>query len=177
MDSNQEQDVPLWFTGETKEIGQPCPLKEIIECDPEYRVGYRNKVEFTIGRRQYLKDGGENEICVGFTMGNLAKGIQSVDRPDDIKVIPKGSLEAAKIMENLVKESELEPYDKITLKGFWRLLLYRESKSTNEVLISVITSKTQPFVNIEHVKERLAQVFPIGKEFSNGKSLVTLSLI
>jgi len=71
MEDGHEDDVPAWFTGEIKEQGHPCPLEGIIECDPEHRKFYRNKVEFTIGRRKYQDDA----ICVGFTMGNLAKGV------------------------------------------------------------------------------------------------------
>jgi len=45
-------------------------------------LGYRNKVEFTIGRRYE-----NNEICVGFNKGNMNKGILYVDYPDNIKAI------------------------------------------------------------------------------------------
>jgi len=45
----------------------------VIECDEEHRKGYRNKVEFTIGKRKYLSEA--EEICVGFTVGNMSKGI------------------------------------------------------------------------------------------------------
>lgn len=27
-----------------------CPLEKVIRCDEHYLTGYRNKVEFTIGR-------------------------------------------------------------------------------------------------------------------------------
>ena len=28
-----------------------CPLQTILRCDEDYLKGYRNKVEFTIGRK------------------------------------------------------------------------------------------------------------------------------
>ena len=63
-----------------------CPLEKIIECDPNYRNGYRNKVEFTIGRSfKAIREKGP--ICVGFNIGNMAKGILFVEKPDNIKVI------------------------------------------------------------------------------------------
>ena len=37
---------------------------------------------------------------------------------------------------------ELEPFDKATGKGFWRILLYRESKVTKQVTITVVVSKS-----------------------------------
>lgn len=67
-------------TNDLKTLKQPCELTNIIECDPEYRDKYRNKVEFTIGRRYQ-----DNAICVGFNTGNLSKGITFVDYPDGIK--------------------------------------------------------------------------------------------
>lgn len=97
----------------------------MIESDADYINEYRNKVEFTIGRR--FED---NEICVGFNKGNLNKGIIYVDYPDNIKVISEESILAAKTLETVIKESNFEPYDKITNEGFWRILLFRESKRT-----------------------------------------------
>lgn len=39
---------PQWYGKESK---QPCELSHVIECDEQHRNQYRNKVEFTIGRR------------------------------------------------------------------------------------------------------------------------------
>jgi hypothetical protein len=50
-----------------------CPLEKIIECDQHFIPGYRNKVEFTIGREFKglpLQDN-IGPICVGFTQGNM----------------------------------------------------------------------------------------------------------
>lgn len=48
---NKEARLPEWYTNDLKTLRQPCQLTHIIECDPEFRDSYRNKVEFTIGRR------------------------------------------------------------------------------------------------------------------------------
>ena len=44
----------MWFKDRVQETGEnnpPCTnLEKIIECDQDYLQGYRNKVEFTIGR-------------------------------------------------------------------------------------------------------------------------------
>ena len=70
------RDIHLNYRGNGV-LDPPCPLEGIIECDKDYRQGYRNKVEFTIGRK--FKDIGEKgEICIGFNHGNLAKGIHYV---------------------------------------------------------------------------------------------------
>ena len=78
-------------------------MSHVIECSKNYLEGYRNKVEFTIGKRYENPD----EVCVGFNKGNVNKGIIFVDYPDKIKVISKESLEAAKRMEVIVKQSGL----------------------------------------------------------------------
>jgi hypothetical protein len=36
----------------------------------------------------------------------------------------------AKVIENIVKESGIEPYDRRINAGYWRIVLYRESKKT-----------------------------------------------
>ena len=80
MKKNREE-YPKWYS----EMGTPkipCELSHIIECDPEYINAYRNKVEFTIGRRYE-----DNKVCVGFNKGNINKGILFVDYPDNIKAI------------------------------------------------------------------------------------------
>jgi len=123
---NREEAYPTWYTKELQELKQPCELSHIIECEEQFRDQYRNKVEFTIGRRYQ-----DNAICVGFNTGNLSKGITFVDYPDGIKTNSKESVEVAKIVERIVIESGVEPYDKRINKGYWRICLYRESKKTN----------------------------------------------
>ena len=101
--------------------------------------GYRNKVEFTVGRMYAAPREGVDElynpmgpVCVGFNRGNLAKGIQFVEKPDNIRVNSDESLFVAHEFEQIVHSysSELEPFDKWKGTGFWRILLYRESKVT-----------------------------------------------
>ena len=57
-------------------------------------------------------------------------GISFVEKPDTIKVNSEESLLVAKKFEGIVVDSGLEPYDRTTNKGLWRILLYRESKVT-----------------------------------------------
>ncbi len=60
----------------------PCELSHVIECDADYIDGYRNKVEFTIGKRYE-----DDKICVGFNKGSMNKGNLFVDYPDNIRAI------------------------------------------------------------------------------------------
>ena len=103
---------PNWYKAKPE-----MPLEdEIIHSD--MLEGYRNKVEFTVGRKYAPpREGkeelwGPGEICVGFNRGNLAKGISFVESPENIKVNSAESLIVAKKFEKIVLESGLEPFDK-----------------------------------------------------------------
>jgi len=71
-------------------------------------------------------------------MGALQKGIVFVEKPDSIKVNSPESLICAKKFEAIVVKSGQEPYDRCQNKGFWRILLYRESQVTKQVLIAAV---------------------------------------
>lgn len=83
-----------------------------------------------MGRGYAPKDGPPGEICVGFNRGNMSKGIIFVDKPDNIRVNSKESLIVGKTFETIVKASGVAPYDRMANEGFWRILLYRESRDT-----------------------------------------------
>ena len=91
-------------------------------------MGYRNKVEFTIGRKFDSENKNDNncqgDICIGFNVGNLSKGVLFVEEPDQIKVNSKESLLVKDKVLKIVKESGLEPYDRMKCTGFWRVLLF-----------------------------------------------------
>ena len=71
----------------------------------------------------------------------MAQGILYVDSPDNITVIPDKSIRVAKDFEDIISESAIEPFDRVINKGFWRILLYRESKKTKQCMISIIVSE------------------------------------
>ena len=90
----------------------------------------------------------------------MAKGISFVEKPDDIKVNSVESLLVAKKFEAIVIESSLEPYDKNANKGYWRILLYRESKVTKQVLVCIVVSKkTDDNSDIEPLSDALKEKF------------------
>lgn len=91
VENKREEQYPGWYTKELRELRQPCELSHIIECEEQYRNQYRNKVEFTVGRRYQ-----DNAVCVGFNTGNLSKGITFVDYPDEIKTNSAESVWVAK---------------------------------------------------------------------------------
>ena len=121
--------------------------------------GYRNKVEFTIGRHYYDK-----KICIGFMKSNTNKGIVFTDYPYQIDAnldsqdedvvlsnltplphISLRSVQCAYLVQKLIRELEeslkLPEYNSITHEGWWRTLLYKESKRTNQCLVSIAVTK------------------------------------
>ena len=73
----------------------------------------------------------------------------------------------AKKFEKIVLESGLEPYDKSVNKGYWRILLYRESKVTKQVLVCIVVSKkTEDNNDIEPLSEKLRE--DLVSEFKEG---------
>ena len=78
--------------------------------------------------------------------------------------------------------TELTPFDKSTGKGFWRILVYRESKVTKQVLICVVVSKateTNPVPEMSNeIKQRLVEKFAVGTKIGeNDLKIVSLSVI
>ena len=80
------------------------------------------------------------------------------------RVISKESLSVAKTVEQVVSDihetHSVEPYDRLKGEGFWRILLYRESKATKEALISLIVSKDTVSEEVmADVKKKLLEKF------------------
>ena len=63
-----------------------CKLEKVINCDESYLPGYRNKVEFTIGR-EFAGIGKKGPLIVGFSQGNISKGIMFAGKAAKTSVI------------------------------------------------------------------------------------------
>lgn len=112
---------------------------------------------------------------------------------DKICVISEESRYVAKELEKIVslfnENHGIEAYDKINNKGFWRLLLYRESKETKECMISVIvtdTSQVDEKAEIEEgmptdeqlqaIKSSISSVFKVGNKLPSDKNYTITSV-
>lgn len=165
---NQNREYPtIWFRErlekkDEKEQMTCCDLSHVIQGDADRLHAYRNKVEFTIGR-QYEGMDKKGKLTVGFSQGNLAKGIMFTGPADNISVISEESLYVAKKVEEVVQDiydaHGIEPYDKMKNDGFWRLVLFRESKQTKQVLISLIVSEPKADTPMEEIKTKFLAKF------------------
>lgn len=135
---------------------------------------YRNKVEFTIGRKYDSEKQCVGDVCVGFNVGDASKGVTFVDSPAETKVNSAESLQAAHMCEDLIRKSGIEPYNKAKLEGLWRVFLYRESKVTNQCLISVFVTEAEQDKLTSELKSEIARTFSgqIGD-----KKIVSVSVI
>jgi len=99
-----------------------------VECPENYRTGYRNKNEFTIGLNTFTQ-----KPKVGFNVSDNSKnfhGVELGNSHEDSLTCPPQSFAIAKIVEALILESEVPVYEKFSTKGFWRNLVVRQSFST-----------------------------------------------
>eukprot|EP01063_Lacrimia_lanifica_P011316 TRINITY_DN18124_c0_g1_i1.p1 TRINITY_DN18124_c0_g1~~TRINITY_DN18124_c0_g1_i1.p1 ORF type:complete len:602 (+),score=221.69 TRINITY_DN18124_c0_g1_i1:53-1858(+) len=85
------------------------------------QLGYRNKVEFTIGMG---KDG--KTPCVGFMFGKTAESLGWVEPATDVKVVSDRTKRVAAKFAAFLATSPHAPYDKFARTGVWRALLVRE---------------------------------------------------
>lgn len=152
-----------------------CPLDKIIECDLDYIEGYRNKVEFTVGR-EFVGIGKEGDLICGFNQGSLSKGIMYVGKPDNIAVISTESKQVAKSIQGIIqdfnKKYGIDSYNHKVNQGFWRIVLYRESKKTKEMMISLIVTELNKEKEDEITEEQLQEIQDaIRSEFALGKNI------
>jgi tRNA (uracil-5-)-methyltransferase len=82
---------------------------------------------------------------------NTNTGLIFVDYPKDLPHISDYSVECAEKVQALVRDFEanygLQEYKSDVHTGCWRTLLYKESKKTNEVLISIAISRNSMIDN------------------------------
>lgn len=105
-------------------------------------------------------------------MGDSTKGVNYVDSPAGTKVNSDESLLAAQLCETLIKDSGLEPFNKNKNEGCWRCLLFRESKVTNQALVSLVLSEGYDLT--VDLKSKITQTFQ--RKFGD-KEVVSISLI
>lgn len=142
---------------------QCCALKD--SYGSPITVGYRNKIEFTIGHDV------NGEIIVGFVMGKFREGITAIGDPQGAVNSPVNPLmlKVKEIVQNYVRNSELPIYDKVTHEGFWSGLAVRTT-SHNEISVSFLINKHRDISDIilKEEERKLIELFTShSKEYSS----------
>jgi tRNA (uracil-5-)-methyltransferase len=135
-----------------------CELRPIIGSP--LTEGYRNKCEFTIGRTV------DGEILVGNRLSTYASGCTSVGNIENLKMPTEKMKQAAKLVQEFVVNSGLQPFDSESYEGHFRNITIRQSRKDSLMLIIGI----HPQELTEEEKEKLQKSFV--KFFTEGAGKV-----
>ncbi|CAB3397877.1 unnamed protein product [Caenorhabditis bovis] len=143
----QLRDVKIQNIGKIAEFKQK--LQNII---PAPKIcGYRNKCEFTIGNNM------NGEITVGFVGGRFSKNQHYVIPLENVDIISKQMYAIVQDVQDLVKNSDLEPFNEFERKGFWRMLTIREFGGDVMLIFTVFPAENENDKNAEdEIKTRIA---------------------
>ena len=110
-----------------------------------------------------------------------------VGDPSEIRVISKQAKMVGQMVKKIVHkyaESDgVEPYDRISNVGFWRILLWRECKRTKEALISIVVSdieKVDTGVSgeiVQRIKGDFKEEFKFDQEIDGVFKVKSVSII
>ena len=114
-------------------------VKPTIPCDKIY--AYRNKMEFSFSDRRWLTEDDPPDKPEDFALGLHVPG--RFDKVLDIDACLLQSEQSNRVFQTikeLIPQTELKPYNLKTHDGFYRFLVMREGKNTDDLLLNFITS-------------------------------------
>lgn len=128
---------------------------------------YRNKMEFSFSNDRWLSRA-EIHSMNKITDRNFALGLHVPKRFDKVfdlekcLLLSENSNTIFTSIKNWAKSSELPPYSTYTQTGFWRFLVIREGKNTNQVMVNIVTTDDQPHLQqLPALQRMLSKSFPI----------------
>ncbi|CAG8643271.1 3215_t:CDS:10, partial [Ambispora gerdemannii] len=134
-----------------KEDDLPCELLNIIESPKT--MGYRNKCEFTIGHNM------SNEKTIGFLLGGFSQGMLSVVEPSDCVHINPKAIRIAQVMQEYIRSSIHDVYNRRTKQGNWRLLTVRTQENGQVMVIVSFHAQSLTEEEITTQKQDLIKYF------------------
>lgn len=141
---------------------------QVAETVPAPRVyGYRNKVEFSFGDRRYLlqEEMDHPTQPVDFALGFHAAGrFEKVLNIDRCHIATDKMNQALFLAKSFAQQRKISCYSVKTHEGFLRNLVLRESFSTGEFMVYLITSSHDP----EIMKEFRTALGDLPSTFVNG---------
>ncbi len=125
------------------DIPEP-PVAEVLPS--EDRLFYRNKMEFSFGRRRWITReevaSGELAAAKEFALGLHVRGrYDRVLNIDTCFLQSELTAEIVREVRRLTYESGLAAYSTQDHTGFWRFLVLREGKNTGELMVNVVTAE------------------------------------
>jgi tRNA (uracil-5-)-methyltransferase len=115
-------------------------------------IGYRNKVEFTVGWNS------NKEISVGNRTGSYSQGDLEVEKAENLKIAPEKMKIAAKHFEDFVKSSKWEPFNPETSQGNWKQLTTRLNNDELMLIVGVNPQNLTP-EDIQEIQDEIVTFF------------------
>jgi tRNA (uracil-5-)-methyltransferase len=112
--------------GETK---LDIEIRPIIPS-PEH-IGYRNKVEFSVGRDA------AGEIVVGNRSGSYVSGNLEVESAENLVIASDRMKRVAKLFGEFIKASKLEPFSAENNQGYWKQITVRLNNDELMLIVGV----------------------------------------
>lgn len=141
------------------------PLSPILPAPEQFY--YRNKMEYTFGDQRWITQA-EVDSGMQVTDRDFALGLHVRRRFDKILAIEKCHLQS-EISNNIrsfiareTKNSPLRPYTTRDHGGFWRFLVIREGKNTDQIMVNIVTADGGETGRreVDLLAEKLADAFP-----------------
>ncbi len=136
--------------GQVEEIFRKFPETEILPilASPEI-FRYRNKMEFSCGyEKMWREDTPTGERIFhdeGFALGFHPEGNwATVHRVSDALIASEAVNTLRSIAEELMKNSGEAPWNPKIFTGFWRGVIFRESKKTGEIMMNFVVFSEKP---------------------------------
>lgn len=127
---------------------------------------YRNKMEFTFSDRRWLSPqeiaAKDVQYSKSFALGLHARGaFNKVFDLQDCYLESPQSVAILREVRDWCRNSELPAYNTRDHQGFWRFLVIREGKQTNQTLLHLITAEhPRQEAVVNELAQRLVDLFP-----------------
>lgn len=127
--------------------GMDCEVLDTIQS-PEIN-GYRTKCEFTVGRNL------EGTPTVGFLLGLYRDGITAVLNPAECLHVPEKAKKIAKAMEDYIRQSNYDVYDRVEKIGVWRSVMTKTQRSGDVMIVIQMNTTSLSDNQFEEEKKKL----------------------
>ncbi|ORZ01558.1 S-adenosyl-L-methionine-dependent methyltransferase [Syncephalastrum racemosum] len=122
--------------------------------------GYRTKCEFTMGRDL------EGKPTVGFLLGQYRHGFTSVLDPSDCLHVPRTAKLIAQKMQDYIRASKYDVYDKVEKKGVWRSLMVKAQRTGDVMIVIQLKASELDDAQLDAEKKKLVEFWTAQNEIA-----------
>lgn len=136
---------------------QNAEIAPIVGCDQNFH--YRNKMEYTFSNRRFITELDE-DLPRDFVLGQHTPGkFDKILNIDECHLQESTCSAIMQTVKQTAYENKIEPYDILKHKGFLRYLIIRNSFSSGEIMVNLVTSIEEP-VLLEPIVDTLIEKYP-----------------